>query len=247
MKKYILFILLTQNAYSQNLVDSINFIEYKMPNIVDNLVFDTVPAFVPTDYLDYCECTEVNTISDILSFEDVYRQPFSNKTPARYMLCSFLKIDTMRTYQKDTSIYLMSAKVVNHKSLFSPYYLNYWNPNVDALEEEYLSGDKIIYDSIEKQLQIAMKQEADTMTVYIYLYLNELHIIKECIKSPDNNIFLLSINGFKNDKPIVFQFFKKNEYNVNTLYTTMQYYKYLKNRYIEYMKKRSESKNQMMK
>lgn len=226
-----------QFAYSQNIVGCTHN-NYITPDKSGNLVIDTIPATIPSDYFDFCECTGVFTLANIYSFEDVYRQPYSHKTPAIYILCSIVQIDSVGVWDKDTSLHVIHTKAELYETFFSPYYLNYWTPKEDVLESEYISGSKKTYNFLLDKIKDEEDRKTEEKKVKIIVIPREISIIKKAVNNVQTNLFLLRINGSEEGDIIAYQFFTKEELDISSLYTPLQYYKYLLERYSDYMKKR---------
>lgn len=240
MSKFLIFpfcFFYLQFAYSQNMGNH-SRINYSISEKVWNFVIDTVPATVPSDYFDFCECTGVSTLANIYSFEDVYRKSFSYKTPAKYILCSIAHIDSVGVWDTDTALWVIHSKATIYENFFSPYYLNYWKPKEDVLESEYISGSKITYNSLLDKIKDEEERKTETKNVNVIVIPKEIAIIKRIVNNVQTNLFLLRINDSEEGDIIAYQFFTKEEFDISTLYTPLQYYKFLLGRYIDYMKKK---------
>ena len=62
------------------------------------------------------------------------------------------------------------------------------------------------------------------------VYHEEISVLKRCMSSKKNNLFLLRVNDNEDDL-CALQFFSKGDYDISTLYSQLQFYKYLANRY----------------
>lgn len=224
-----------QYAYSQN-TGNLTHINYSISDKTWNFVIDTVPATVPSDYYDFCECTGVFTLANTYSFEDVYRKSFSYKTPAKYILCSITQIDSVGVWDKDTALWVIHTKATIYQVLFSPYYLNYWTPAEDVLESEYISGSKTTYNSLLNKTKAEEERKTEKENVNVIIIPKEISIIKKKAKNKQTNLFLLRINDSEEGDIIAYQFFTKEKFDISTLYTPLQYYKYLLGRYSDYMR-----------
>lgn len=225
-----------QFAYSQN-ISNYTRVNYTFSDKTWIFVIDTVPATVPSDYFDFCECTGVFTIANIYSFEDVYRKSFSYKTPAKYILCSIAQLDSVKVWDKDTALWVIHAKATIYENFFSPYYLNYWTPKEDVLESEYISGSKIIYNSLLNKIKSEEERKTEKKNINVIIIPKEISIIENAVNNEQSNLLLLRINDSKEGDIIAYQFFTKEEFDISLLYTPLQYYKFLLIRYSDYMKK----------
>lgn len=238
MKKRLIFILYffcILVAYSQNGDSLVGF-----TGKTGNLIFDTHSAVIPLDYYEYCECTDISTLANIYSFEDIYRAPFSYKTPAKYLLCSIIQLDSVSNWDKDSSFFIIHTKATIYGTFFSPYYLNYWKPNEDVLEYEYLSGSKTVYDALLMQLKIEENKKTETKNINVIITKKEISVVKKAMDDLQTNLFLLRINDFDKDNIVAYQFFVDGEFDISSLYTPVQYHKYLLDRYLNYMRKKKD-------
>lgn len=238
----VVFCCCIQLANSQNIENNVkrnNFISSKEMN----LIFDTTPAVIPSDYYDFCECTEISNLANIYTFEDVYRKPFTNKIPTKYLLCSLGQLDSIGVWSKDSSLYLIHMKVSVYETFFSPYYLNYWTPNEDVLtSDDFFADFRTIYDSILSRIEFEKSKKAETKDVNIVIVPKELTFLKNALNGLQSNLFLLRVNDSDKDNIIAYQFFTEGEFDISSLYTPLQYYKYLRARYMYYYHLRDSSK-----
>ena len=230
------FLFYLQFAYSQNTGNHTR-VNYSISDKAWDFVIDTVPATVPSDYFDFCECTGVFTLANIYSFVDVYRKSFSYKTPAKYILCSIAQIDSVGVWDKDTALWVTHTKATIYENLFSPYYLDYWNPKEDVLESEYISGSKITYNSLRDKIKYEEERKTEIKNVDVIILPREIAIIKKTVNDVHTNLFLLRIDDSEEGDIIAYQFFAKEDFDISSLYTPLQYYKFLLGRYSDYMKK----------
>lgn len=225
-----------QYAYSQNISDDTR-VNYIISDKDWDFIIDTTPATVPSDYFDFCECMGVFTLANIYSFEDVYRKPFSYKTPAKYILCSIAQLDSIGVWDKDSSLWVIHTKATIYEEFFSPYYLNYWTPQEDVLESEYISGSKLTYHFLLEKIKNEEERKTEKSNVNVIIIPKEISIIKEAVNNEQINLFLLRVNDSEEGDIIAYQFFTKWEFDVSSLYTPLQYYKFLLGRYSDYMKR----------
>ena len=238
---YILYVFCLQVAYSQNGDSLLDF--GQLISSRTNLIFDTQSATIPLDYFEFCECAEISTLANIYSFEDIYRKPFSSKTPAKYILCSIIKLDSVNNWDKDSSLLMIHAKATIFGTFFSPYYLDYWKPKEDVLEYEYSTGSRAIYDSLLKQLKIEENKKTETKDLKVIILPKEISVVKKDMDDLQKRLFLLRITDSDEDNNIAYQIFAEGEFDISSLYTPVQYYKYLLGRYLKYMKN-NKNRNQ---
>ena len=224
-------------ACSQNVVDYAR-VDNIIFNKTWNLIIDTVPASIPSDYFDFCGCMGVSTLANIYSFEDIYRGNFSYKTPAKYLLSSIVQLDSVGTWGRDSALCVVYSKAIIYETFFSPYYLNYWTPKEDVLESEYISGSKTTYDYLLDKIKDEKEKKTEKKNIDVIIIPEELSTIKNAVNNIQSNLFLLRINDSEEGDIIAYQFFTRKEFNISSLYTPLQYYKYLLERYSGYMKKR---------
>ena len=206
-------------------------ISYDVTDVSPNIINDTTPAKVPEDYFDFCDCTEgVYDLAPIYTFKDLYRNPFSHKVPARYLLCSIVSLDSIYRDTFDSSRYVLHATVLSIGHYFSPYFLDYDIPY--RTEPEELSGIRKAYDYTLEQIDSIVRKKTETRNVKMIVYHEEISVLKKGMRSKKNNLFLLRINGNK-DVFWAIQFFCKGEYDISTLYSQLQFYKYLSKCYWE--------------
>lgn len=206
--------------------------------------FDTTPAIPPSDYFEYCECISVNTLANIHSFEEKYRWPFSNKRPAKYFLCSIIKLDSACLFDDDDRLYTVQATVLAQNMFLSPYSINYWNPSDEAMEEEYVSGSTSIFDSIIAHLKTEENVFPETKIVnLVLLSKKELQTIKRRMDEDKANQFLIRIDKLDGRNIYSYQIYTDEEYDLSSLYTPYQYYKYQIRRYLNYMHNMKDQDN----
>ena len=206
-------------------------ISYDVADVAHNIIHDTTPAKIPNDYFDFCDCTEgVYDLSPIYTFKDLYRTPFSHKDPARYLLCSIVSLNSSDKYTIDSSMCVLHATVLSNGYYFSPYILDYWIP--DRIEPEGFSGIHKAYSYTLEQIDSIVRKKTEIRNIRMIVYHEEISVLKRCMSSKKNNLFLLRVNDNEDDL-CALQFFPKGDYDISTLYSQLQFYKYLANRYWE--------------
>ena len=208
-------------------------ISYDVTDVSHSIINDTTPAKIPEDYFDFCDCTEgVYDLAPIYTFKDLYRNPFSHKVPARYLLCSIVSLDSMSRDTFDSSMYMLHATVLSYGFYFSPYFLDYDIP--DRTEPEEFPGIRKAYDYMLEQIDSIVRKKSETRNVRMIVFPEEIPTLKKGMRSKTNNLFLLRISSDRDDL-LVPQFFPKGKYDISTLYSQLQFYKYLAKCYWEYM------------
>lgn len=233
MKKCLVYpflIILTQLSYAQeDLFSQKEFASFWF----EYASVDTTSATIPVDYWGHCECTGVFDIAAHYTFDDIHRTAFSPKKVAKYILCSLVDLDSVRGCPNDTALYVIHAKVLSYGVFYSPYYLNYWTPSEDALETEFLSGSTAIYNEIQSNIKSEETRCPCTLPVNIVVHPHEVVIFKNAMNDLQDNLFLLHVNG--EDCLFAYQFFTKGGFDISLLYTPLQYYKYQRDRYLNYL------------
>lgn len=152
-------------------------------------------------------------------------------------MCSIAQLDSVKVWDKDTALWVIHAKATIYEDFFSPYYLNYWTPKEDVLESEYISGSKILYNSLLNKIKDEEERKTEKKNINVIIIPKEISIIEKAVNNEQSNLFLLRINDSKEGDIIAYQFFTKEEFDISLLYTPLQYYKFLLIRYSDYMKK----------
>lgn len=180
-------------------------ISYDVADITHNIINDTTPAKIPDNYFDFCDCTEgVTDLAPIYTFKDLFRNPFSHKDPARYLLCSIVSLNSMSKYTIDSSLYVLHATVLSNGYYFSPYILDYWIP--DRIEPGEFSGVHKAYSYTLEQIDSIVRKKTEIRDIRMIVYHEEISVLKRCMSSKKNNLFLLRVN-YNEDDLCALQFF----------------------------------------
>ncbi len=197
------------------------------------VLVDTTPAIIPEDYFSFCDCTSgLYDIVPIYHFEDSYRQPFSDKIPAKYQLCSIISFDSIEKFEKDTMVCVLHMTLSSYGTFFSPYALDYWLPD-RIMADEGLIHAKELYEQAVSEIATERCKETERKGVSLFIFPEEIPALATKAHDCQTNLFLLWIND---DGEYAYQFYPTGEYELSSLYTPLQYYRYLANRYKEYMK-----------
>ena len=202
-------------------------IDYDIDSIELEQITDTSPAIIPDDYFEFCDCTiGYYHHAPLYKFDDLYRKPFSSKTPARYLLCSIVSLDSVSNNSRDSLLLVLHTTVAAYGYYYSPYILDYWI--FDKIEPEEFLRKEEIYNNIQKQISSEEMREPNIQKIDAFVYLEEIPILRDGMSDRKTNIFLLRIND-TGENYSSFQFFSKGEYDTSTLYSRLQYLEYLSN------------------
>lgn len=199
------------------------------------ILVDTTPAVIPEDYFSFCDCTlGLYDIAPICHFEDLYRLPFSVKRPAKYQLCSIISFDSIEIYEKDTMVCILHMTVSSYGIFYSPYALDYWLPD-RLMAEDGLIYAKELYEQTVSKIETERCNKIEMGKISLFIFPEEFPTLAMKAHDCQTNLFLLWISDDE-QHPCAYQFYTKGEYELSSLYTPLQYYRYLANRYKEYMK-----------
>lgn len=225
-----LFCIKVANAQSSNNI--IAKINYDVCSVNYNFTIDTAPASMPSDYYDYCECTQGLVSHAPYSFEEYYRSPFSAKKPNAYLLCSIVSLDSVNRSKEDSMLYWLHTTIAVQEIFFSPYFLDYGIPPLDEGAGEDLSTISRLYYDILEQNNAKKKRLPTLKSIDICVFPDEIATLRAGMSRSHTNLFLLSVNK---NMSRAYQFFQNGEYDLSSLYTKTQYDKYLEKLYWEYI------------
>lgn len=236
MKKILLIIAVIniQYAYCQTLDTNYYRIEYSIDDITFDILSDTTPAKIPEDYAKFCDCMNgLYTLVEDYRYEDIYRTPFTYKIPARFLLCSIVSLDSVNRFEKNAKLYRQHMTVISHGIYYTPYVLDYWIPYRIKVEDG-LTEIKELYDYTLRKIIDVEGKKTEQINLNILIYPEEIAALRKGMTDRQTNLFLLRISDDGN-YDTAFQFFLPREYNLSSLYSQLQYYKYIANRCKEYM------------
>ena len=158
--------------------------------------------------------------------------PFTNKRPAKYLLCSIVSLDSIKSFEVDSALRVLHMSVLTHGIYYSPYALVYDIPPLDDIEGEGFSTIVNAYDEIMEPEQTGKEMRKKFRNIDIWVFPQEIPVLKIGMSDSRTNLFLLNVSENLNK---AYQFFIKGEYDLSSLYSQEQYYKCIKRLLLDYI------------